>query len=93
MYSKEIDNSVIADYPYLMPTTRIAIPKKALADVLAAGRRFVVAEDALEDAVLASEPAFIRKIRRLRAEHIRGATGQWQLLKTKHGLYKPTRIK
>ena len=67
-----------------MPTT-IAIPKKALEDVLAAGRRFVAAEDALEDALLASKPAFIKKMRRLRAEHLRGNIEQWQLLKTTRG--------
>ena len=69
-----------------MPTATITIPKKAFEDVLAAGRRFAAAESALEDALLASEPAFIKKMRRLRAEHLRGAIGQWQSLKTKHGL-------
>lgn len=68
-----------------MPAT-IQIPKKALEDVLAAGRRFIAAEDALENALLASEPAFIRKMRRLRVEHLRGNTGQWQSLKKEHGL-------
>lgn len=67
-------------------STTIAIPKKALEDVLAAGRQFVAAEDALEDALLASTPTFIRKIRRLRVEHLRSNAGQWQSLKTKHGL-------
>lgn len=67
-------------------STTIAIPKKALEDVLAAGRRFAIAENVLEDVLLASRPAFIKKARRLRAEHLRGAIGEWQSLKIKHGL-------
>lgn len=54
-----------------MPAT-ITIPKKAFEEILAAGRRFAEAEDALEDALFASVPAFIRKMRRLRVEHLRG---------------------
>ncbi|OGZ97716.1 MAG: hypothetical protein A3J10_00775 [Candidatus Sungbacteria bacterium RIFCSPLOWO2_02_FULL_54_10] len=67
-------------------STTIQIPKKALQDILAAGRQFIAAEDALENALLVSKPAFIRKIRRLRAEHLHGDTGQWKLLKTRYGL-------
>lgn len=68
-----------------MPAT-IQIPKKALEDILAAGRLFVAAEDALEDALLASEPAFVKKMRRLRVEHLRGRARNWDALKMKHGL-------
>lgn len=68
-----------------MPAT-ITIPKKALENVFRAGRRFLAAENIIEDALLASESAFIKKMRRLRNEHLRGSAGEWHTLKERHGL-------
>lgn len=42
--------------------------------------------DALEDALLASDRTFVRDMRRLRREHTRGHTGEWQALKARHGV-------
>lgn len=42
--------------------------------------------DALEDALLASDHGFIRKMRRFRREHARGHVGDWQALKKRHGV-------
>ena len=64
----------------------IQIPKKNLEEILEAGRRFAVAEDALEDAMLASNTTFIKHMRRLRTTHLHGKTGSWRALKTKHGV-------
>ena len=62
------------------------MPKKVIEDVLSAGRRFLAAEDALEDALLASDQAFVKKMRRLRAEHLHGRAGAWDALKKRHGV-------
>ena len=69
-----------------MTSETITIPKKALEEVFTAGRRLLVAEDALENAVLASSPEFVKKMRRLRREHLRGKTGAWHSLKARYGL-------
>ena len=58
----------------MIPET-ITIPKKALEEVFTAGRRLLAAEDVLENAILASNPEFVKKMRRLKAEHLRGANG------------------
>lgn len=67
-------------------TTAIQVPKKALEDILEAGRRFAAAEDALEDALLTSDPAFLKRMRHLRVAHLHGRVGSWRALKLKHGV-------
>ena len=69
----------------MIPET-ITIPKKALEEVFTAGRRLLAAEDVLENAVLASSPEFVKKMRRLRKEHLHGRVGAWHSLKAKYGL-------
>ena len=69
-----------------MISETVTIPKKALEEVFTAGRRLLAAEDALENAVLISSPEFIKKMRRLRREHLRGKTEPWHSLKAKYGL-------
>ena len=69
----------------MIPKT-ITIPKKALEEVFTASRRLLAAEDVLENAILALSPEFVKKMRRLRREHIRGRTGAWHSLKARYGL-------
>lgn len=64
----------------------VSIPKKTLEEILEAGWRFAAAEETLEDVLLAADPAFLKKMRRLRGEHRRGRIGNWNALKIKHGL-------
>lgn len=67
-------------------STSIQIPKKVIKEIFEAGRRFAVAEDALEDILLATNPQFIKKMCELRRVHQEGHMGSWDRLKTKHGL-------
>jgi len=64
----------------------VQIPREVLQDVVAAGRRFREAEDVLEDFLLATDAAFLKKMRRLRVRHRRGALGDWRKLKSRYGL-------
>ena len=64
----------------------ISLPKKIVREIFEAGRRFAVAQDALEDALLAANPQFIKKMRGLRAAHREGNAGKWDNLKAQHGL-------
>lgn len=67
-------------------STSIQIPKKVLKEIFEAGRKFAVAENALEDILLAANPQFIKKMRGLRSMHQEGHLGDWDRLKTKYGL-------
>lgn len=53
----------------------ITLPKKIVKEIFEAGRRFAAAEDALEDALLARDPRFLKKMRMLRKEKA-GELGQ-----------------
>ena len=64
----------------------ISVPKKIVKEIFEAGKKFAAAEDALEDILLTADPQFIKKMRGLRSAHRNGRTGEWNKLKTKHGL-------
>ena len=66
--------------------TTITIPKKVVREMVEAGRRFVAAQDALEDILLAANPQFIKKMRGLRDVHRQGKTKDWKKLKARYGL-------
>ena len=66
--------------------SNISLPKKIVKEIFEAGRRFAVAQDALEDVLLAGNPQFIKKMRGLRAAHREGSVGEWDKLKAPHGL-------
>ncbi|KKS39015.1 MAG: hypothetical protein UV01_C0001G0091 [Parcubacteria group bacterium GW2011_GWA2_42_14] len=69
-----------------MSKTTIQIPKHIFEDIIEAGRKFSVAEDELEDFLLATNQDFLKKMRRLRVAHNSGRLGNWQKLKAKYGL-------
>lgn len=64
----------------------IQIPKNLFEEILDTGRRFNKIEGELEDFLLVTNPAFIKKMRGLRNEHKEGKAGDWQKLKTRYGL-------
>jgi len=69
-----------------MSKATIQIPKESLRGVLEAIYKFSAVEDELEDFLLTVNPAFIKKMRRLRTAHKSGRTGDWRRLKAKYGL-------
>ena len=66
--------------------TTITLPKKAVRDIFEASKRFATAQDALEDALLAYDPTFLKKMRGLRDAHQEQRFSDWSALKDKHGL-------
>ena len=66
--------------------SNISLPKKIVKEIFEAGRRFTIAQDALEDVLLTGNPQFIKKMRGLRAAHREGSAGDWAKLKARHDL-------
>lgn len=64
----------------------ISLPKKIVKEIFEAGRRFAAVEDALEDVLLAHDPRFLNKMRRLRKTHLERDVSDWDKLKARHGV-------
>ena len=59
----------------------ISVPESLIDKISKAGRAFQALEDELEDYLLASDPAFIVKMRRSRKAHVEGNVRPFSLLK------------
>jgi hypothetical protein len=60
----------------------ISVPETLIDKISKAGRAFQALEDELEDYLLASDPAFIEKMRRSRKAHLESKVRPFSLVKS-----------